>query len=97
MHDEILQSNSGDLGLPSQPSSTLPLSNVTSLLLNTSVSKTVSVNCDGEQYGFKPDIHDCISILPLLPSGRDQVNFGPRGSGSSANFFPLPYRLMGGM
>ena len=56
----------------------------------------MSIRCDGEEYGFKPDIDDCISALQHQLVGREQASFGRRGSFSSEKVIPLPYRLMGG-
>ena len=95
--DQTLQSDLGDLRLSSQ-SLTQPLnSNATSSLLNVSMSNELSINCNGEVYGFKPDIDDCADILRRQQVGRAQVNFGQRGSISPEKFSSLPYRLMGGM
>lgn len=93
--DQTLQADPDDLRLPSQ-SSNLPLtSNATSPLVNTSVSLDVSIECDGDEYGFKPDVDDCTNALGRQLVGREQIRFGQRGSISSEKFFPLPYRLMG--
>ncbi|CAF9911481.1 MAG: hypothetical protein ALECFALPRED_007335 [Alectoria fallacina] len=95
--DQTLQADPDDLRLPSQ-SSNLPLtSNATSPLVNTSVSLDVSIECDGDEYGFKPDVDDCTNALGRQLVGREQIRFGQRGSISSEKFFPLPYRLMGKM
>lgn len=61
------------------------------------MSNDLSIKCDGEAYGFKPDIEDCTSALRRQLVGRAQINFGQRGSISLQEFSPLPYRLMGGM
>ena len=85
----------GDLRQPSHPSSLLSAFNATSLV-NVSVSNDMSIRCDGEVYGFKPDINDCISVLQHQLVGREQASFGRRGSFRSEKTIPLPYRLMGG-
>lgn len=93
--DQTVQADPDDLRLPSQ-SSSLPLtSNATSSLVNTSVSFDVSIKCDGDEYGFKPNVDDCTNALNRQLVGREQIIFGQRGSISSEKFFPLPYRLMG--
>ena len=56
----------------------------------------MSIRCDGSEYGFKPDVHDCTSALSRQKVGRTQVRLGQRGSISSEDYLPLPYRLMGG-
>ncbi|CAD6587744.1 MAG: hypothetical protein ASARMPRED_003241 [Alectoria sarmentosa] len=95
--DQTVQADPDDLRLPSQ-SSNLPLaSNVTSSLVNTSVSFDASIRCDGDEYGFKPNVDDCTNALSRQLVGGEQIKFGQRGSISSEKFFPLPYRLMGKM
>lgn len=85
----------GDLRQPSHPSSLLSAFNATSLV-NVSVSNDMSIRCDGEVYGFKPDINDCMSALQHHQIGREQASFGRRGSFRSEKTIPLPYRMMGG-
>lgn len=97
VNDQTLQSDLSNLHQPSLPPSMLFSSTANSSSLNASVSNSLSIKCDGNAYGFNPDIGDCTDALRRQRSGRDQVRFGQRGSISSENFLPLPYRLMGGM
>lgn len=60
-------------------------------------SNDMSVKCDGNEYGFKPDIHDCTTALQRQRIGSERIRFGQRDSTSKGDFFHLPYRLMGGM
>ena len=96
INDRTLQSDLGDPRLPSQPSSMSLVSNTTSSLVNASVPNDISVRCNGSEYGHKPDIDDCASILRRHIIGREQLKFGQRGSISAEKFVNLPYRLMGG-
>ena len=93
---QTLQSDLGDLRLPSDPSNMLSTPNATLSLVNTSVPNEISIKCDGGQYGFKPDVDDCTSALRHQLMGRAQIKFGQRGSFSSEKYVSLPYRLMGG-
>lgn len=97
LNDQPLQPDLGDLHLPSLLSSMPYSSNTTWSSLNTSVSNALSIKCDGEEYGFNPDVRDCTNALMRQLVGREQVRFGQRDSVSSEKFLPLPYRLMGGM
>lgn len=96
-NDQTLQSNFGDRHLPSQPSDQPLTTNVISTLINVSASNDLSVTCNGEVYGFKPDIEDCTSALRRQRVGRAHISFGKRGSSRPDKFIALPYRLMGGM
>ena len=95
--DQTLQSDLRDLHLPSLPSSMPSSSNATLSSLNATVSNSLSIECNGKEYGFNPDVADCTAALRRQLVGSDQVRFGQRGSISSEKFLPLPYRLMGGM
>ena len=95
--DQTFQSDLSDLRLSSQSSSQPLNSNATSSLLNESMPNDLSINCNGEAYGFEPDIEDCTNLLSRQEVGRTLIKFGQRGSISPQKFFPLPYRIMGGM
>ena len=97
VNDKSLSTDLGDFRLPSHLSSILSTSNATSPSINASASDEMSIKCDGEAYGFKPDVDDCTSALGRQLLSREQIKFGERGSVSSEKFFHLPYRLMGGM
>ena len=91
------ESHTSDLRQPSHTSSLLSTFNATSSLMDASVPNDVSIRCDGNEYGFEPDVEDCTSALTHQMVGRAQMKFGQRGSISSESFVHLPYRLMGGM
>ena len=96
VNDQTLQTDLGDLSLPSQ-SSNIPVAvNTTSSLLNTSESNEISIKCNGDKYGFKPDIEDCTSMLRHQQVGRTVIRFGNRTNTQLDTTTPLPYRLMGG-
>ena len=93
VNDHTLQSDVGDLR---QPSSILSTFNATLSSSNVSVTNELSIECDGEKYGFKPDVDDCTSAIGHQKLSREQIKFGDRSS-SSRDWVNLPYRLMGGM
>ena len=95
--DQTLQSDLKGLRQPSQSPNLNFISPVTSSVLNTSVSKDAIIRCDGDEYGFSPNVDDCTSALARQLPGRARFRVGRRGSTSTEKFFPLPYRLMGGL
>lgn len=95
--DQTLESDLGDLRPDSHSSIMLSSSNTSLSSVNVSRSNDGSINCDGEKYGFNPDIADCTSALGHQLVGQAQVKFGQRGRASARRFVHLPYRLMGGM
>ena len=94
--DPTPESHTRDLRLLSHPSNRLPIFNTTSSLMDASMPNDVSIRCNGNEYGFKPDVEDCTSALNRQLVGRTQIKFGARGSISTERFVHLPYRLMGG-
>lgn len=96
INDPIPESHARDLRLSSHPSSLFPTFNATSSLVDAFVPNEVSVRCNGNEYGFKPDVQDCTSALNRQMVGTTPLKFGQRGGSSSERFVHLPYRLMGG-
>lgn len=68
--------------------------NETANTLNT--SNAIQVQCDGEKYGFNPDVSDCEKARSYYKRSSQLFTYGERHSGHEVNVFPLPYRLMGG-
>ena len=95
--DQSLQSDVNDVRQPPQSPNLNLVSPKTSSVLNTSLSKDAVINCDGDEYGFNPDVNDCTNAVAHQAPGRTHLRFGLRGSVSAEKFFPLPYRLMGGL
>ena len=91
-----LHADLDDFCLPSKPSNPPVTSIATLSPLNVSVSNEVSIECNGEKYGFKPDVEDCTSALQHQQVGRTQTKFAQRGSAGPEGYVHLPYRLMGG-
>ena len=71
-------------------------SNEAAQLFNAS-SNAIQVHCDGEKYGFNPDVADCQNARSYYKRSSQLFTYGERHSGHGINVFPLPYRLMGGM
>ena len=97
VNDETLQTDIVDLRIPSQSSSALSSSNATSSQVNASTPNEYSVQCDGSQYGYNPDLVDCEDALSHQMTGRVLVEFRQRDGAAAHGVVTLPYRLMGGM
>ena len=95
--DQAIQSDLNDVRQPSQSPDLNLVSPVRSSVLNTSLSKDAVINCDGDEYGFNPDVNDCTSAVSHQSPGLTRLRFGPRGSVSVDKLVHLPYRLMGGL
>ena len=94
--DQTLQSDLNGVRQPSQSPDLNLVSPETPFVLNTSLSKDATIKCDGDEYGFNPDVNDCTSALAHQSPGRTRLRFGQRGSFSTDEYVALPYRLMGG-
>ncbi len=60
-------------------------------------SNKLQIQCDGDKYGFNPDVADCQDARSFYKRSSQLFTYGERHSGHGSNVFPLPYRLMGGM
>lgn len=60
-------------------------------------SNVLQVQCDGEKYGFNPEVADCENARSYYKRSSQLFTYGERHSGHGIHVFPLPYRLMGGM
>lgn len=88
--DQTIQLSSVDFRSPANLSD-----NETAIRLN--VSNEIRIQCDGEKYGFNPDVADCQNARSYYKRSSTPFTYGERHSGHGINVFPLPYRLMGGM
>ena len=93
-----LQSTS-DQTIRLSPPDPLSLANISgdnaATALNAS-SNAIQVQCDGEKYGFNPNVGDCQNARSYYKRSSKLFTFGERHSGHAIDVFPLPYRLMGG-
>ena len=59
-------------------------------------SNALKIECDGQKYGFNPDVPDCQNARTFYKRSAQLFTYGERHSGHGAGVFPLPFRLMGG-
>lgn len=59
-------------------------------------SNKIRIQCDGEKYGFNPNVPDCQDARSYFKRSSVLFRYGERHSGLGPDVFPLPYRLMGG-
>ncbi len=65
------------------------------LSLNSSAETSNSIRCDGETYGYNPNIVDCAEAKEYLVPDAVIWTFGERHTGLPREILPLPYRIMG--
>lgn len=63
--------------------------------LNASAENAFNIRCDGETYGYNPNIIDCEDAKEYLLQDTRMWTFGERHTGLPEPILPLPYRLMG--
>lgn len=66
------------------------------LALNTSAENLISIDCNGDLYGFNPNIADCEGAAQSIIPDSDQLIWGERHTGLSGDVFPLPFAVFGG-
>ena len=59
-------------------------------------SNELEIECDGQKYGFNPNVPDCQNARTLYKRSARLFTYGERHSGHGVDVFPLPFRLMGG-
>lgn len=59
-------------------------------------SNDLQIQCDGEKYGFNPNVTDCQDARSYYKRSSKLFTYGERHSGHPIDVFPLPFRLMGG-
>ena len=59
-------------------------------------SNDLQIQCDGEKYGFNPNVTDCQIARAYYKRSSQLFTYGERHSGQPMEVFPLPFRLMGG-
>ena len=87
--DQAVQLEPVDFRLPANISNG---QNVT----QTNASNELRIQCDGNKYGFNPNVPDCQNARSYYKRSSRLFTYGERHSGHGTNVFPLPYRLMGG-
>ncbi|CAD6592516.1 MAG: hypothetical protein ASARMPRED_006380 [Alectoria sarmentosa] len=63
--------------------------------LDVSTENVLNIRCDGETYGYNPNIPDCEDAKEYLVPDTKMWTFGERHTGLPEPILPLPYRLMG--
>ena len=59
-------------------------------------SNELKIECNGQKYGFNPNVPDCQNARTLYKRSAQLFTYGERHSGHGPDVFPLPFRLMGG-
>ena len=63
---------------------------------NTSAENSFNVECDGNLYGFYPNIADCEGAVQSFDPDSEQIIWGERHTGLPIETFPLPFVVFGG-
>ena len=71
-------------------------SNVSNGTTDTEPSANFNVQCDGDLYGFNPNIADCERAAQSIIPDRQQIVWGERHAGLPFEIFPLPFAVFGG-
>lgn len=67
-------------------------------LVNATLKDSSRIKCDGQSYGFDPNIPDCMTAIQYFLPSREQTTYAQRGSPAErGSAYPLPLRIMGGM
>ena len=64
--------------------------------LNTSAENAFNVECDGNRYGFYPNIADCEGAVQTIAPDSEQMVWGQRHTGLPMGTFALPFAVFGG-
>ena len=71
---------------------TVPSLNVS---INTPGDNSFTIHCDGDTYGYNPDIRDCEAAKENLAPDSTIWTMGERRTGLPPDTVPLPYRVVG--
>ena len=63
---------------------------------NSNATNALQIQCDGEKFGFNPNVTDCQDARSFYKRSSQLFTYGERHSGHSTDVFPLPFRLSGG-
>lgn len=87
----------GALQLLESPTLVEPMvsSNASTLPFDTSAGNNLNIRCDGETYGYNPNIIDCHSAKEYINPETTIWTMGERHTGLPDITVPLPYRIMG--
>ena len=94
----IRQPASLNLSFPSALSSSAYFPSQLTKPLNAFPEHSPNIRCDGESYGFDPNIADCMTAIEYFLPSRAQTTYARRGTpAGKGKVVPLPLRIMGGM
>ena len=71
-------------------------SNITSSSLNASAANNFKIECNGNHFGYNLNLGDCQDAQAYVIPDSKQWNFALRSTPHPDDYYPLPYRLMGG-
>lgn len=64
--------------------------------LNTSAENILSIECNGNLYGFNPNTADCEGAALSIVPDSDQITWAERHTGVQEPFLSLPFAVFGG-
>lgn len=73
----------------------MPNTSASTPALNTSVENFLSIECNGDLYGFNPNIADCEGAALFIPPDSDQMTWAERHTGARYPFARLPFAVFG--
>ena len=90
-----VQDSASELSLiPSLVKAIYPL-NVSVSPVDASEDNGFKIRCDGDTYGYNPNVFDCEVAKEYVYPGATMYTFGERHTGLPDGIVPLPYRVMG--
>ena len=64
--------------------------------LNTTAENAFNIECDGNRYGFNPNIADCEGAVQTIAPEWEPFVWGQRHTGLPVGTFTLPFAVFGG-
>ena len=64
--------------------------------LNTTAENAFTIECDGNRYGFNPNIADCEGAVQTIAPEWEPFVWGQRHTGLPPGTFTLPFAVFGG-
>ena len=64
--------------------------------LNTTAENAFNIKCDGNRYGFNPNIADCEGAVQTIAPEWEPFVWGQRHTGLPVGTFTLPFAVFGG-
>ena len=94
----LILTSAGPLQVAREPTIQLLPANISEIDAagGSNASNELKIECDGQKYGFNPNVPDCQDARTLYKRSAQPFTYGERHSGHGVGVFPLPFRLMGG-